>query len=93
MDGNYQPDGDYKGLYRIQIDFYKSDKSSIVLKYTFGKSNIYYSEENGQRIYTNFDDRFDFDPWPWRDRPKHAEIVTRFYRIYSPFGKSYRVYY
>jgi hypothetical protein len=65
MAGEYQLDGDYKGLYKIDVNFYASDKSSIFLKYTYGQADIYYRIKNGQRVYTNFGDTFDFDPRPW----------------------------
>jgi hypothetical protein len=75
--------------YKAPINFYEL---GFDLKYSFGEAKIYYKIENGNIIYTGFEDLYNFDAKPWGDRSVTNEIITRGYGWWSN-GKPFKIHY
>lgn len=85
------------GYYSATIDFYNSNND---LKFSFGKATVTYriggvgmsNRLKNNYIYSNFYDRYDFDPKPWGTRTVPNEVITRGYGWYSK-GTPFDIYY
>ena len=76
------------GYQQAIIRFY----NNFDLEYSWGPSEITYKIYNGNYIYNNISNLYDFDSKPWGERDWYKEIITRGYGA-LPIGKPFNLYY
>ena len=78
------------GYYFSTINFYNS---GFDLAYSWGRADITYKIVNGNYIYNNIINVYDFDAKSQGERSWYNEVITQGYGILSVFGKPFNLYY